>query len=110
MKKITLIEIEAKDLKLGDIVARASGQITSIEFCAIHEIRNYADGRVHIVQKTKNGVTLNADSRVWVMIPSTSAASKALDNLNAKTPILEMPTIKKDLKHKEQYVRSQMDE
>lgn len=68
MTQVRLENRKAGELNLGDVVARASGQITDIEFCAIHEIRKYADGRVHIVQKTRNGITLNSEQEVWVVI------------------------------------------
>ena len=68
MTEVVLRQIEASRLKLGDIVARSSGQITSLEFCPIHELRTYVDGRVHIIQKTKNGITLNGDSKVWIVV------------------------------------------
>ncbi len=68
LNKVTLVKVKASELKLGDIVARSSGQITSIEFCPIHEIRNYADGRVHIIQKTKGGVTLTGETGVWKVL------------------------------------------
>lgn len=67
LKQVELYLKCAGDLVLGDKVARSSGQITNIEFCPIHEIRIYHDGRVHIIQKTKNGVTLNALDEVWVL-------------------------------------------
>ena len=71
IKRKTIYMCHAAQLKIGDVVARASGQITNLEFIPINEIRYFADGRVHIVQKTKNGVTMMSDNEVWVVEEKT---------------------------------------
>lgn len=37
INEVTLMLVAADQLKIGDVVARSSGQITNIEFCPIHD-------------------------------------------------------------------------
>lgn len=65
MKTVTLVQIKASEVKLGDRIARASGCIMALEFIAVHELRTSIDGRVILLQKSKNGTTLDGDALVW---------------------------------------------
>lgn len=66
-REVTLLQIKAKDLQLGDVVARSSGQITDLEFLPVHELRRSSDGRIMFLQKSKNGTTVVEETLIWIV-------------------------------------------
>ena len=66
--KRTIEKVKASDLKIGDVVVRSCGQITSLEFLPINEIRFTDRGTVHFIQKSKNGVTMSTEDFVYIEI------------------------------------------
>lgn len=65
MNKLVLVKTSANALKVNDIIARSSGQITNLEFLPIIEITFKSNGTVAVVTRGRIATILSPDAFVY---------------------------------------------